>query len=366
MPLDPADRPHMARAIELAERGLYSTRPNPRVGAVLVRNGKVIGEGWHRVAGGAHAEVEAIRAAGDLTRGATCYVSLEPCNHQGKTGACAAALIEAGVARVVYGQEDPNPQVSGRGLESLRRAAVAVDGPLLEPQARRLNPGFNKRMSTGLPFVRLKLAMSLDGRTADSSGNSFWITSSMARAHGQRLRARSCAVITGWKTVVQDKARLTLRPAEFGLQDENLDSRQPLRVLLDSRNSAPRDEPFFQADGPILVANIERDGQEGQTEHRHFAERDGRVCLAELLAELGARECNEVLVEAGAELSAAFLRMGLVDELQIYVAPKLMGSDARPLFDLPLKIMDAALPLRFVEMHPIGRDLRITAVPETE
>ena len=366
MAITASDSAYMARALRLAERGLYTSMPNPRVGAVVLNRGEIVGEGWHQTAGEAHAEINALRQAGEKARGATCYVTLEPCNHQGKTGPCIQALIDAGISRVVYGQEDLNPQIDA-GIATLRQAGIEVDGPLMQSQARALNPGFNKRMSMGLPLVRIKMAISLDGRTAMPDNNSFWITGPNARADVQRLRARSCAVITGWKTLQQDQASLTLRPQEFGLPEDAFGYRQPLRVLLDSNNRLANDQAFFKASSPILVANLDRTETAGHIEHRAYpASNDGRVDLLGLLTDLANRGCNEVLVEAGAELAGAFFRRGLADELIIYMAPKLMGSDARPLFDLPLAIMDESLPVRFVDVRTIGRDIRIIAVPEIE
>jgi len=365
MPITISDSQYMARALRLAERGIYTATPNPRVGCVIVNDGQIVGEGWHHKAGGDHAEVVALKAAGDKCRGATAYVSLEPCNHQGKTGPCTEALIKNGIVRVVYGQEDLNPEVSGAGIQRLREAEIEVDGPLMEREARALNPGFNKRMATGLPYVRIKMAVSLDGRTAMPDSNSFWVTGPKARADVQRLRAQSCAVITGWKTVEQDQASLTVRPEEFGL-DAKLAERQPLRVLIDSRNQLDEKAKFFREISAVLVANLDRNTQEGHIELKCFPEKDGHVNLGALLAELAGRGCNELLVEAGAGLAGAFFRQGLVDEMVIYMAPKMMGSQARGLFDLPLSIMDEALPLRFIDVRTIGRDIKIVAVPELE
>lgn len=356
----------MARALRLAEKGLYTTSPNPRVGAVLVADGEIVGEGWHRRTGESHAEVIALLQAGDKARGATLYVTLEPCAHHGKTGPCANAVLDAGVSRVVYGHEDPNPEVSSAGLTLLKEAGVQVDGPLMETQARALNPGFIKRMSTGLPLVRIKMAVSLDGRTAMPDKNSFWITGPNARADVQRIRGRSCAVVTGWQTVQQDQASMTVRPEEFDLDEPGLGERQPLRVLVDRQLQLPQDAKFYNAVGPILVANVSRSEKVGETEYAIYSATEAGIDLEALLKDLAQRGCNEVLVEAGAGLAGAFFRLGVVDELITYVAPKIMGSDARALFDLPLSIMDEALPLRFKEVRTVGRDLRITSVPETE
>lgn len=363
-----ADSRYMARALRLAERGLYTTSPNPRVGCVLVKDGKVIAEAWHKQAGQAHAEILALETAADRARGATCYVSLEPCNHRGRTGPCTEALIKSGVSRVVYAMEDPNPRVAGAGVEKLRAAGIEVEGPLMAREAARINRGFVKRMATGRPYVRLKMATSLDGRTAMPDGNSFWITGPKARADVQRLRARSCAVLSGWRSVSMDNSQMTVRAEEFGLQGEGIGQRQPLRVLIDSRLQLQSEARFFRADSPIIVANLK---QEGKGEHTHIsylktAEEGGHLDLNDLLVKLAEREVNEVLVESGSELSGAFIRAGLVDELIIYMAPKLMGSDARASFDLPLQKMAESLPLHIKDIRQLGGDIRITAMPEME
>lgn len=369
--LSAQDAAHMARAIRLAERGRFTTTPNPRVGAVIVKDDLIIGEGWHMRAGEAHAEIAALEHAGEQAKGATLYVSLEPCSHRGRTAPCVDAVIAAGISRVVYGHEDPNPLVSAAGIEKLRAAGLEVEGPLLETEARAVNPGYIKRMSVGRPFVRIKLAMSLDGRTAMPDKNSFWITGPKARADVQRLRGKSCAVITGWQTVLQDAATLTSRPEEFGVEEPGLGERQPLRVLVDSQLRLPQDARFFSADGDILVANLSREESSGSTEYKVFPKAtdsngEEHVDIERLLDYLAERGCNEVLVEAGAGLAAAFFRLGIVDELVVYMAPKLMGSEARPMFDLPLWIMDEALPVRFSDVRMLGRDIRFTAIPETE
>lgn len=250
------DAHYMARALELAAKGRFSTHPNPRVGCVIVRDGQVVGEGWHVRAGEPHAEVHALRAAGANARGATAYVTLEPCSHHGRTPPCADALVDAGVARVVAAMQDPNPEVAGRGLQRLAQAGIATHSGVMEQEARALNRGFLKRMEHGLPFVRVKLAMSLDGRTAMASGESQWITGPAARSAVQRLRAEASVVLTGADTVLADNARLTVRAEELGLDAEQTAlamSRPPLRVLIDGRLRVPLDAPFFKA-GPALVA----------------------------------------------------------------------------------------------------------------
>ena len=365
------DAHYMARALELARKGLYSTHPNPRVGCVIVRDGQVIGEGWHVRAGEPHAEVHALRQAGELARDATVYVTLEPCSHFGRTPPCAEALVQAGVARVVVAMRDPNPQVAGRGLLRLLDAGIAVHSGVLESEARLLNQGFLKRMEHGLPFVRVKLAMSLDGRTAMASGESQWITGPAARSAVQRLRARSSVVITGADTVLTDQARLTVRPDELGLGAELTalaEQRPPLRLLIDGRLRVPLDAPFFRA-GPALVATCaaatarERYQVDGH-ELLAVSGSKGHVDLRKLLVELAGRGINEVLVEAGPRLAGAFARQGLVDEYQIFVAGQFLGSSARPLLDWPLNQMSEAPRLKIVEMRAVGADWRVIAVPD--
>jgi len=373
MPLNPEDFTYMAQALRLAERGVYTTMPNPRVGCVLVNAGQVIAEGWHIKAGEGHAEVNALCAAGENACGATAYVTLEPCSHTGKTGPCSQALIAAGVSRVVFAMEDPNPQVSGRGLERLREAGIQVDGPLLEDDARALNPGFIKRMERKLPLVRCKMGMSVDGRTAMASGESQWVTGKKARVDVQRLRARSCAIISGIDSVLIDRASLTVRAAELELPDADIiAARQPLRVVLDSRLRLSRTANILQQATPILVIHngtASADALSDWPAHVEFLAlpaNDGRINLTALLQELAKRQCNEVLVEAGATLAGSFLRRGLVDEVIIYMAPKLLGSQARPLFDLPLNTMASALPLKIRDIRAVGTDWKITATPDTE
>ncbi|WP_286917882.1 MULTISPECIES: bifunctional diaminohydroxyphosphoribosylaminopyrimidine deaminase/5-amino-6-(5-phosphoribosylamino)uracil reductase RibD [Pseudomonas] len=364
------DARHMARALELARKGVYSTHPNPRVGCVIVRDGKTVGEGWHVQAGGPHAEVHALRQAGDRARGATAYVTLEPCSHHGRTPPCAEALVEAGVARVVVAMQDPNPQVAGQGLERLRQAGIAVTCPLLATEARALNLGFLKRMEHGQPYIRVKLAMSLDGRTAMASGESQWITGPAARSAVQRLRAQSSAVLTGADSVIADGARMTVRAAELGLDAETVElatRRIPLRILIDGRLRVPLDAPFFQA-GPALVVTCADAAAHPQYAHGghellSLCGEDGRVDLPQLSIELARRGINEVLVEAGASLAGAFARQGLVDEYQLFIAAKFMGSTARPLLDWPLERMSEAAPLQIIEMTAVGDDWRVIAVP---
>ena len=361
------DAHYMARAIELARKGLYTTHPNPRVGCVIVRDGQIVGEGWHVRAGEPHAEVHALRAAGALARGATAYVTLEPCSHHGRTPPCAEGLVNAGVARVVAAMQDPNPEVAGRGLKRLADAGIEVRCGVLESQARALNQGFLKRMEHGLPFVRVKLAMSLDGRTAMASGESQWITGPAARSAVQRLRAQASVVITGADTVLADGARLTVRADELGLDAEQTAltmSRAPLRVLIDGRLRVPLDAPFFKA-GPALVATCVPPAEQYRTgpECLVIPGENGQIDLRQLLRALAARDVNEVLVEAGPRLAGAFAEQGLVDEYQIFIAAKFLGSTARPLLELPLTRMSEASELKIIEMRAVGDDWRVTAIP---
>lgn len=333
----------MQRCFQLAELGRHTCRPNPAVGCVIAHGSNVVGEGWHAVAGQAHAEVVALRQAGERARGATAYVSLEPCAHHGRTGPCAEALLRAGVASVVYGMQDPNPLVAGRGLQLLRDAGVAVQGPLLEAEAVRVNPGFNKRMREGLPWLRCKLGMSLDARTAMASGESQWITGPEARADVQRWRARSCAILTGSGTVLADDPQLTVRLPDYA-------GAQPLRVVVDSRQRVPASARLRSDGGPTLLATAQ-----------DFPGADGRVDLRALLQHLAQQhQCNEVLVEAGPRLTGALLQTGLVDELLIYMAPSLLGHDARPFALLPgLDRLSQRIELQFADVAMVGKDCRM-------
>jgi diaminohydroxyphosphoribosylaminopyrimidine deaminase/5-amino-6-(5-phosphoribosylamino)uracil reductase len=356
------DHSCMARALQLAERGLYSTDPNPRVGCVLFRNGETVGEGWHVRAGEPHAEVHALAAAGAQARGATAYVTLEPCSHHGRTPPCADALIAAGVSRVVVAMTDPNPLVAGQGLQALRAAGIAVTEGVLTAQAERLNCGFVKRMRSGLPWVRVKLAMSLDGRTAMASGESRWITGTEARADVQRLRARSSAILSGIGTVLADDPSLNVR------LDES--TRQPLRVILDSQLRIPATARLLDLPGETLIMTGSADSarsaalQRGHVSVAVLPMQGGRLDLRAMLRNLAERGMNEVHVEAGATLNGALLAAGLVDELVIYLAPHLMGDAARGLFTLPgLERMEQRIELKITDIRAIGSDWRITAVP---
>lgn len=356
----------MARALELARRGLYTTDPNPRVGCVLVRDGQIVGEGWHVRAGEPHAEAHALRAAGQAARGATAYVTLEPCCHHGRTPPCTRALIAAGVARVVAAMPDPNPQVAGRGVAELEQAGIIVETGLLRAEAERLNPGFISRMTRGRPLVRIKLAASLDGRTALASGESKWITGEAARADVQRWRARSSAVLTGIGTVLADDPSLTVRDPEIGSGPEAI--RQPLRVVVDGHLSMRATAKMLSLPGKTMVVTAEDDSDYAEPLMAAGAEvvvlRDGsgRVDLAGLMQDLAERGVNELLVEAGATVCGGLLEAGLVDELVIYLAPHLLGSSARGMFNVPgIGRMRDRIELEITDVRAVGADWRVTA-----
>jgi diaminohydroxyphosphoribosylaminopyrimidine deaminase / 5-amino-6-(5-phosphoribosylamino)uracil reductase len=358
----PHDHAYMARALEIAARGIYTTQPNPRVGCVIERNGVVVGEGFHRKAGGPHAEVLALQAAGDRARGATVYVTLEPCAHHGRTPPCADALVAAGVARVVVAAEDPFDQVNGRGMARLRDAGIEVECGLMRAEARELNVGFFSRLERGRPFVRVKLAMSLDGRTALANGESRWITSEAAREDVQRWRARSSAILTGMGTVLADDPRLTVRlPGDR-------DGVPPARVVLDTHLRTPADARVLDGDAPTWVMHA----PDAQADDARFerVERipvpavDGHLDLARVLDLLAARDCNELHVEAGATLCGALFAQGLVDELLLYIAPVLLGDSARPLLALPaLDTMAGRWQLGIVDHAMVGGDVRLRLRP---
>lgn len=356
-----ADHEYMAQALRLAEKGLYTTSPNPRVGCVIVRDGKVVGTGWHERAGEPHAEIYALREAGELARGATAYVTLEPCSHHGRTPPCAEALIQAGVARVVAAMVDPNPLVAGEGLARLQQAGIETDLGLLEREAHELNIGFVYRMTCGRPWLRLKVAASLDGKTALNNGVSQWITGTDARRDAHRLRARSCALLTGIGTVLADDPRLTVREVET--------TRQPLRVVVDSSLRMPPTAKML-SQGQTLVVTASTDQARADRLREAGAEvlvlppEDGRVDLGHMLDELGRRGINEVTVEAGCALNGALVERSLVDEFVIYLAPLLLGHRARGMFDLPeLSTMGERRELRIADVSMVGRDLRVRALP---
>jgi diaminohydroxyphosphoribosylaminopyrimidine deaminase/5-amino-6-(5-phosphoribosylamino)uracil reductase len=353
----------MAHALQLAVQGLFTTDPNPRVGCVLVKDGVMIGEGWHERAGGPHAEIVALERAGKQAQGATCYVTLEPCCHVGRTPPCVQSLIKAGVAQVIAAMPDPNPRVAGRGFDALSAAGVAVQSGLLQAQAEAINPGFIMRMRHGRPFVRCKLAMSLDGRTAMASGESAWITGAAARRDVQRLRARSSAIMAGIGTVLTDDPALTVRDIEIG--------RQPLRVVVDPHLSVPPGARMFQLAGRTIVATAMHDPDVEEALTRAGAEivclpgQGDAVDLHALMRYLAEQEVNEVLLETGATLSGAMLQAGLIDEVMIYMAPVLMGDEARGLFHLPgLATLAQRMALQIQDIRAVGEDWRMVAVPK--
>ena len=349
----------MARALELAAHGMYTTDPNPRVGCVIVRDGETVGEGWHERAGESHAEVIALNAAGARARGATAYVTLEPCCHHGRTPPCTRALLKAGVTRLLAAMVDPNPSVAGKGLSELESAGMMVTHGLMRAEAEALNPGFIKRMRQQRPYVRLKTAMSLDGRVALANGASRWITGEAARNDAHGLRARSSAIVTGVGTVLADDPHLTARPGGAAA------GRQPVRVVLDRRLRTPPDAKLFRSPGAVWIFTA------AAARARSALEQAGarvdvlpEFDLQDVLAELAAREINEAMVEAGPTLSGAFLEAGLVDELVIYAAPKLLGHAARGAFSLPqFTALQQCPELDVVDVRAVGRDWRITARP---
>jgi diaminohydroxyphosphoribosylaminopyrimidine deaminase/5-amino-6-(5-phosphoribosylamino)uracil reductase len=354
------DHGHMARALRLAERGLYTTTPNPRVGCVIVRDGRVVGEGWHERAGGPHAEIIALRQAGEAARGATVYVSLEPCSHHGRTPPCAEALIDARVGRVVAAMRDPYPQVAGRGIELLTLAGIPTEVGLMQTEAQALNVGFVSRVTRGRPWVRLKTAASLDGKTALLDGTSKWITGEAARADVHRWRARACALLTGVGTVLEDDPQMNVRGVDT--------PRQPLKVVLDSRLRTPPTARIL-AGGALLVAAHDDAPRRAALEAAGaevilLPGDDGRVDLAALMQALARRGVNELHVEAGATLNGALLAGGWVDEWLAYFAPVALGHAARGLFDLPpLTDMAARRDFQLQDVRRLGQDLRLTLLP---
>lgn len=364
---DALDRAHMDRALALARRGLYTADPNPRVGCVIAHGEAVVGEGWHVRAGQPHAEINALRDAGARARGATAFVSQEPCCHVGRTGPCTEALIEAGLARVVAAMIDPNPRVAGRGLERLAAAGIETRSGVREEEAQALNPGFTMRMRHGRPWVRVKMAMSLDGRTALASGESRWITGREARHDVHRLRARSAAMLTGIGTVLADDPALTPRLHDFG---ETCEVDAPLKVVLDSALRTPPGAQLLSPPGRCLVVHREAHPSRAAALERAGAEllrlpgARGGIDLPGLLAGLGEREINELTVECGPTLAGALMAAKRVDELVVYVAPLLLGDTARGLFTLPaVTRMSERVPLEVAAVEPVGRDWRVVARP---
>jgi diaminohydroxyphosphoribosylaminopyrimidine deaminase/5-amino-6-(5-phosphoribosylamino)uracil reductase len=356
------DHAMMARALRLAKKGEYTTRPNPMVGCVIAQGEEILGTGWHERKGGPHAEVFALQAAGERARGATAYVTLEPCSHVGSTGPCADALIAAGVGRVVGAMRDPFPKVDGSGYDKLRAAGIQVDVGLMETQARELNRGFLSRIERGRPWLRVKLATSLDGRSALASGDSKWISGEAARRDVQKWRARAGAILTGAGTVLIDDPHLTVR-----LGDDTPFA-PPTRVVLDPGLATIARGHVREGGAPTLYIHAPdaRMPRGVETDHAPIKVTEGRMDLAAVLKLLAEREINEVQVEAGATLAGAFLTAGLVDELLLYVAPVMLGERARPLFDnLHIDEMTERLNLRIVETRRIGADVRVLLHPDT-
>lgn len=365
------DHQFMQRAIYLAKRGHYTTSPNPRVGCVIVLNGEVVGEGFHEISGQGHAEVHALKQAGAKAKGATAYVTLEPCSHFGLTPPCAEALIKAQVGHVIAAMVDPNPQVSGRGLERLKSAGITTEFGLLEQDARDLNPGFIRLMTTKLPYVRCKLAASLDGKTAMASGESQWITSAHAREDVQRLRAQSCGVICGADSVIFDDAKMTVRWSALGELKNSYEKskvRQPIRIVIDSKNRLTPDLAIFKTASKIILI---RTSIENEQTWPHFVEQvviskakdSEQISLKHLLIYLAQQGLNDILIESGAKLAGAFMSENLVDELILYQAPKLIGSEGKSLVDIPAILqLSEAKDLNITDISMVGKDIRITAM----
>ena len=358
----PQDYQMMSRAIKLAQGGIYTTAPNPNVGCVITRDEQIVGEGFHFRAGEPHAEVHALRMAGKQAQGATAYVTLEPCSHYGRTPPCAQGLIDAKVAKVICAMQDPNPQVSGRGIQMLRDAGIEVLVGLLEDDARALNPAFIKRMQTGMPFVQLKMAASLDGQTALANGQSQWITSAQARQDVQAFRAQSGAILSTSQTVIEDNASLNVRwhdlPASIQATYDAAQLRQPVRVILDRQNKLVPDLKLFQTHGEIL--RVAHNGEVALE-----LDSAGQIDLRSTLATLAQQHnINHIWIEAGATLAGALIAQQLVDEFVLYLAPKLMGSDGRGLVGaLGLHAMSQVFELDITELKQVGRDIRILAKP---
>ena len=367
----------MTRALQLAEQGLYSTQPNPRVGCVIVKEGKIIGEGAHLKAGELHAEIFAIQQAGAQAKGATAYITLEPCSHTGRTPPCTHALLKAGIAKVITAMQDPNPLVAGRGLAHLQAHNIEVVSGLMQAQAEALNPGFISRMTRKQPFIRCKIAASLDGKTALNNGASQWITSEPARLDVQHWRARSCAILTGIGTVLADNPSMnvrTLSPLMGEGWGEGEYIRQPLKVIVDSQLQTPIDAKILRSEnntgGNVLIAfandthNKSAQLLNAGAQLLCVPNKQNKVCLKTLLSHLAACEINEVLVEGGEGLNGALLAQNLIDELLIYYAPKLMGSTAKGMFALPaFTQMSQAVNLDIIDMRQIGVDIRLRAKP---
>lgn len=354
-----ADHACMSQALQLAEKGLFSTTPNPRVGCIIVQDDQIVGRGWHEYAGQAHAEINALKQAGSAAKNATLYVTLEPCSHHGRTPPCVDALIHAGVAKVIVAMEDPNPLVAGKGCALLKQAGIEVQTGLMEAEAKALNVGFVCRMLHQRPWVRLKIAASLDGKTALNNGMSQWITGEAARRDGHRWRARSCAMLTGIGTVKADDPQLTVRHVET--------ARQPLRVVVDSRLEIPLNAKLLQGDSAIIFTAI--NSQEKSAALQDLGAKvievpgvNGEVDLTKMMHKLADLEINEVLVEAGSKLNGALVQAGLVDELVMYMAPYLLGDKAQGILNLPeLTSLEHKSKLDIQDLRMVGKDIRLVA-----
>jgi len=366
------DQYYMAHALRLAERGLWTTHPNPRVGCVIVRAGHIVGEGWHQKAGEPHAEIHALKMAKEEAKGATCYITLEPCCHYGRTPPCTDELVKAGIVRVVVAMTDPNPLISGKGIEQLLQAGIMVDTGVLSAQAEQLNPGFYMRMRHKRPFIRSKLAMSLDARTAMANGESQWITSQQARMDVQSLRARSSAIMTGAGTVLADDPMLTVREHELpDYYPKPKEIRQPLRVVVDAYLSTPPDARILKLPGETVIFTASHNQyirpklEQAGARIVYLPMNEQGIDLQAMCQQLAEEyEVNELLLETGASLSGSMLHAGLIDEVVIYMAPLLMGNKARGLFELPdIEALNQAIPLDIMEIRAIGCDWRITAHP---
>ena len=352
------DEYFMSRALVLAARGLYTTTPNPRVGCVIVNDDEIVGEGWHVNCGGAHAEVNALKQADTRAVGGTLYVTLEPCAHYGKTPPCVDVIVKSGISRVVFGAKDPNPLVDGRGMEHLKANGISVEGGLFSEKSEELNLGFFKRMRYGKPWVRVKVAAGLDGKTALENGRSQWITSEESRVDAHKLRAQSCVVLTGVGTVVEDDPRLTVRHTET--------SRQPGKVIVDSQLRSPLDAHLFKTLGVTVATAVKEQNRLDDFIQKGvnvlvLPDSEGRVDLDALLVELANQQVNEVLVEAGINLHSALLHRHLIDEMIIYYAPKFLGAQGRGMFFLDeLNSMDQVLERDVIDITSIGKDFRVT------
>lgn len=365
------DYQSMALALQLAKKGQYTARPNPMVGCVIVRDEQIVGQGWHRNFGAAHAEVNALKQAGEGARGATCYVTLEPCTHVGKTGPCASALVKSGVSKVIAAMQDPNPQVCGKGFELLKNAGIKTELGLLEHQAQQLNRGFISRLETNRPWVSLKLAMSLDGRTALADGSSKWITETSARLDVQKLRARQDAIITGIGTLQADNPSMTVRAdgqSDWFVRIQSF--QQPTRILLDRNAKANLDAKFFNPDAKIWWVTQNNEVAQKAILSRTSVQPDNsnietvqKQSLQELIDFCALQGMNNVLVEAGHKLAGQFIQQKLVDEIIIYVAPKLMGNAGPGLFDLQVAEMTKCPELRLNSVDQFGDDLRLIYTP---